>query len=249
MSTSTLVLHKGAREVSREELERVTTPPATKTHYPVPFHRFLDMTLESLRGASFHPTKQRFALSRNDMRFFCVIDLDSPLAEGVTLACALSSAHDASLSYRFTAGNRTFCCDNLAMSSDLIGVVKRKHTRNGEARMMEAIAAATKLLPQFAEAESSRILTARRTVIDDTKAESLVVRAWERDIISHRYALPILREFRAPSFPEFEGDKTVYRLEQAFTTCLGPMARVSPQRYLRATLALRALVSEYALSA
>ena len=245
MATSTLILHKGAREVTREELERVPTPQATATHFPVPFSRFLDMTLDNLRAASFEPTRQRFALSRNDMRLFSVIELNSTLAAGITLACAISSSHDCSLPYRFIAGGRTMCCDNLMMSSDLsLGLVRRKHTRNGAQRMAEAISAATKKLPQFVLQESARLVKAQQTIITDTDAESLILRSWEKNIISHRYALRILREFRSPSFEEFtEHGKTVYRLEQAFTTCLGDIARVSPQKYAQATLNLQALLS------
>ena len=35
MSTSTLITHCGAREVSREELDKVEAPPATASWFPV----------------------------------------------------------------------------------------------------------------------------------------------------------------------------------------------------------------------
>jgi len=35
MSTTTLVTHCGAREVSREELDRIEAPPPTQTWFPV----------------------------------------------------------------------------------------------------------------------------------------------------------------------------------------------------------------------
>lgn len=70
----------------------------------MPFHRFFDMALDKLRDTGFQPARQRFALSADDQRFFSVIELNSELAQGVSLACAISSAHDKSLPYRFIAG-------------------------------------------------------------------------------------------------------------------------------------------------
>ena len=110
--------------------------------------------------------------------------------------------------------------------------------------MAEAVSKAVKALPQFALNESARLKKAQHTVITDTVAESLILRALERDIISVRHPITILREFRNPSFEEFtEHGKTLYRLEQAFTTCLGQLARVSPQRYAQTTIALQGLLS------
>ena len=42
MATSTLILHRGAREVTREEFESLPVPPATKTWAPVSHSRVLD---------------------------------------------------------------------------------------------------------------------------------------------------------------------------------------------------------------
>ena len=251
MASTSLILHKGAREVTLDELRRAPTPDATATHYPVPFARYLDMTIENLRNAGFEPTHQRYALSRGDMRFFSVIELDSALAKDISLAVAISSAHDRSLPYRFIAGGRTLCCDNLMMSSDMsMGTVRRKHTRNGEFRMAEAVSKAVKALPQFAQTESARIAEAQRTIVTDTEAESLILRALERDIISVRYPVAILREFRSPSYEEFSANgKTLHRLEQAFTTCLGDLAKASPQRYAQATIAIQGLLTGQAPAA
>ena len=70
---SQMVLHQGAVEVSLEELQAVPTPPATSTHFPIPFHRTLDITLSNLRNAGFEPKRQRLALLRAE-RFFATID-------------------------------------------------------------------------------------------------------------------------------------------------------------------------------
>lgn len=244
MATSSLVLHRGAREVTLEELRQVQTPQPTDSHFPIPFERVLDITLSNLRDAGFEPTRQRLALHKQT-RFFATIDLASALVPGVTLAVALRSSHDASLAYGFVAGNRTFCCDNLALSSDLSIFVRRKHTKFGEERFASAMAQVIReKLPQFAQNETARIMRFQQTGISDTEAESSILRSHELGIVSHRYLLRVLKEFRQPSFEEFtRHGKTLWRLENAFTTVLGEMGKGNPQRYAKTTIALQGLLS------
>jgi hypothetical protein len=243
MSQSPLVLHKGAREITLEELLRVPTPPATASHYPVPFHRTLDITVSGLRDAGFEPTRQKLALLREE-RFFAVIDLASVLVNGVTMAVALRSSHDASLAYGFVAGNRCFCCDNLALSSDLSIHVRRKHTRNGEARFSEAINRTIReKLPQFAAAEAARIAAMQHREIDDAFAEAFLLRAYQDESLLSPRTLPTaLKEWRDPSFHDFDG-KNAWRLYNAMTFALAPTMKANPQRHATATIRLGALLS------
>ena len=70
MATSTLILHRGAREVTREEFESLPVPPATKTWAPVSHSRVLDTAVATLREAGFTCVSTRLALSANGHRFF-----------------------------------------------------------------------------------------------------------------------------------------------------------------------------------
>lgn len=242
MSQSALVLHRGAREVTLEELKAVKTPPATSTHFPVPFDRTLDITLTNLRDAGFTPTKTRLALLREE-RFFATIDLDSALVPGVTVAVAIRSSHDCSLSYGFVAGNRTFCCDNLALTSDMSIHVKRKHSRNGEACFATAIARVIReRLPQFRKTEAHRLELMQRTELSDQAAESYLLRGYEQQILSIRTLPTAIKEWRTPSHPEFSEARNVFRLYQAFTSALAPRSRTEPQAHAQATIRLGRLL-------
>ena len=123
---SALVLHCGAREVTREELARVATPAATETWFPVSHDTCVATVQESLTAAGFEIRQMRFGLARNDARMFATVDLASPLATGVSLAVGIRNSLDKSLPLGFCAGSRTFVYDNLSFGSDL--VVNRKHT-------------------------------------------------------------------------------------------------------------------------
>src|SRR4051812_19222449 len=119
-----LVLHRGAHEVSREELKAIEAPPATGTWFPVRHEEVLSTTVATLETAGFQVARMQLALSRAGGRFFGTLDLESPLAEGVSLAVGVRNSLDKSFPLGFCAGHRVFVCDNLSFHSDLM--VKRK---------------------------------------------------------------------------------------------------------------------------
>src|SRR6267143_702485 len=114
MSESALMLQRGARHVTRQELDAVHAPPPTETWFPLAHSHVLDQTLTTLDGAGFQPKRTQLALSRGNARFFGVIDLECPIADGVSLAVAVRNSVDKSFPISFAAGERVFCCDNLA---------------------------------------------------------------------------------------------------------------------------------------
>jgi len=96
MSDSALIVHRGARHVTREELERVHAPPPTETWFPLSHADVLDRTLATLDQAGFRPRRTQLALSRENCRFFGTIDLESPVADGVMLAVGVRNSTDKS---------------------------------------------------------------------------------------------------------------------------------------------------------
>ncbi|HYV34811.1 MAG TPA: DUF932 domain-containing protein [Gemmataceae bacterium] len=243
MSQSALVVHRGARVVTREELDNVPAPPPTDTWFPLTHSHVLDRTLSTLDQAGFHPKRTQLALSRGDAKFFATIDLESPIAEGVALAVGVRNSIDKSLPIAFAAGERIFVCDNLAFRGEV--AVARKHTRFGADRFAEAMAKAVSGLAQFQEAEGRRITYFRKTEIQDTMAESLILRAYERQILSHLQLPRVLSQWRKPPFEAFE-DRTLWSLENAFTSALADVGKTNPQRFCGLTIALQGLLAEAA---
>ncbi len=200
----------------------------------------LDIAKQTLSDAGYRVRAQKLALSRSNARFFGTLDLATNLASGVSLAVAIRSSTDKSFPLGFCAGNRTFCCDNLAFHSDLL--VKRKHTVNGEARFSTAIAEAVTNLGDFQQMEARRIRTMMHAELSPERADSLILRAFERGIVSTLQLPHVLREWRNPSYGEFE-DRTVWSLFNAFTTVLAGRATKQPQAHALQTMRLNALLS------
>jgi len=235
MSSSALILHRGAREVAREELDAVPVPPATPTWFPIGHGQVLTTTLNTLTQAGFEVTRSRLALSGDDARFFATFDLRTPIASGVSLAVGIRNSTDKSLPIGFCAGHRTFVCDNLAFSSEII--VARKHTRFGQVRFNEAICRAVQSLDAYREAEGYRIRRFQNTDLSADAGDALLLRAYERQIVSAPVFPRIISEWRKPTFEEFE-PRTLWSLLNSFTTVLGERQKTNPQHFAALTIRL-----------
>ena len=236
-ASSSLILHCGARHVAPDELAAVPAPPATATWFPLAHGQVLRRVKETLGEAGYVVMKEQLGLSRGDQRFFGTLDLGTNLTEGVSLAVGVRNSTDRSFPLGFCAGSRVFTCDNLAFRSELL--VRKKHTRYGEQRFAQAIAQAVMQLSDFKEAETRRITLMKERAVSADRADSLILQAFEKGMISAP-ALPcVLREWRQPSYPAF-ASRTYWSLFNAFTYFLHDMAKVNPQRFAVTTMRLSA---------
>lgn len=240
--SGTLMLHRGAREVPRDYLAAVPTPPAERRWVPIPHHRFVDSVNNSLRSAGFTVERERYALSREDARLFGVLDLAVEVSPEVKLTVGLRSSLDQSYPLGFCAGHRVFVCDNLSFSAELMA--KRKHTALGLSRFQADIGQCVAKLPEFVLAERSRIQRMQRREVTDTEAESLILKAmYDHQLVSHRLAPKLIEAWREAPFPEFEA-RNAWSLFNAFTLVMAAQ-QSNPQKHARNTMALQSLVSGF----
>src|SRR5262249_42262060 len=161
------------------------------------------------------------------------------IGPGVNLSVGIRNSIDKTLPLGFCAGNRVMVCDNLSFSAELL--VNRRHTVNGGARFREAIAHAAGRLEAFRASEAARVERMQLLGLDAQAAESIVLRAWEARIISHRQLPGVLREWREPSHDDF-GPRNRWSLFNAFTEALKPLAQSNPQAFTGRTFALNRLL-------
>jgi hypothetical protein len=235
-----LMLHRGAREVSRDALAKVPCPSAEGRWRPVPHIQVLDYAEKALTDAGYGIERMNLGLSCDDARFFGTLTLKTPLNEGVNLAVGLRSSTDKSISLQWCCGSRVFVCDNLAFSAQT--VIARKHTTFGIDRYQEAICKVVADLGDYREYEAFRIREMQRRELSDEQAESILLRAFELGVIGP-HALPVaIKEWRTPSFPTFAESKNAWRLYNALTFALGKRAKTNPQAHAHATIRLGALL-------
>lgn len=234
-----MMLHCGAKPVSREQLALVEPPPRTETWVPVKHSLVLDLVAGMLEQSGFSIQREQLGLARDRHRFFGTLDLKSELVPGITLAVGVRNSTDQSFPLGFCAGSRTFVCDNLAFSSELI--VKRKHTKNGELRFREAISLAVQDLTQFQAAETRRIEYMQGTDLRPFEAEAFLLAAFEKGILSARTLPKAIDAYRTPAFDWGPTDR-VWHLFNAMNLAMQPQNQSNPQRFALTTMRLMALL-------
>jgi hypothetical protein len=222
-----LVLHCGASEATLEELRTIEAPPPTKTWYPVKHSAVLDAVGETLDNAGFSIEQSWLSLSEDKNRFFAVLHLGTALAEGVSLSVGVRNSTDKSFPLGLVAGSRTFVCDNLGFSSEI--VVAKRHTKFGERRYREEISNAMPRLRQFSEVETNRIAAFRERGLASAEADSIMLQAFEKDIVGTRLLPKLISEWRSPRHEEFK-PRTAYSLLNCFTEVVKPRFKSHPNR-------------------
>src|SRR5438067_3503228 len=172
------MLHAGGRLVTRDELQACKTPPPEGRWHPVSHVKVLATVKETLHGAGYVVKDEKYALARSDARFFGVLDLETPLAQGVGLSVGVRNSVDKSFPLGFAAGSRVFVCDNLAFRSELL--VRRRHTVNGMRAFQQAIAGAVASLTGFREAEQARIRRMAGRELSAAEASHIILAAYRR---------------------------------------------------------------------
>lgn len=239
VASSSLVVHAGGRLVDPDELAGVKAPPPEGRWRPVSHIDVLNRVKDTLAEASYKVRTQKLALSKDNAKFFGTLDLETALSSGVSLAVGIRNSIDRSIALNFCAGSHVFCCDNMAFRSDLL--VRKKHTQFGEQRFAQAIAEAVARLGGFKDQEAARIRLMMHRELTSDQADALILRAFEKGILGAHHLPGVIKEWRKPSFEEFE-PRTAWSLLNAFTTTLGERAIKQPHRYAVQTMRLSNLL-------
>ena len=96
-------------------------------------------------------------------------------------------------------------------------------------------------LADFKTAEAARITAMMHTELRPEVADSLILRSFEKGIISAPQLPRVLHEWREPSFEEFR-PRTVWSLFNAFTTVLRDRATKQPTQFAVQTMRLNAVL-------
>lgn len=126
MSESVLIAYQG--KLSRDELTLVPTPAATATHKPIPHIEVVNGISETLGFRHIAVVSDEYAVSRDGMKMFGVMELDQGM-HGARFALGIRNSHDKSFRLAITVGYRVFVCENLAFSGDFSPVLA-KHSKN-----------------------------------------------------------------------------------------------------------------------
>ena len=113
-----LLLHCGAKPVSRDELAAVIAPEPTETWYPLPHHDLVAEVEAHLSGSGLEIGVAVHALSHHGLRYFGLLQLRRAdgRARDYGWVVGLRNSHDKTCPAGLVTGSQVFVCDNLAFS-------------------------------------------------------------------------------------------------------------------------------------
>jgi hypothetical protein len=180
-ATATLVAHRGATLVSREELAEYDPPEPEGRWKPVKHSLIVDLMHEELKRRNIAAVKEEYAIQRDGHSLFAALTTNWLDTGETAAAIAFRHANDKSEAMKMYAGVRVFICDNMALSGDEI-ILNRKHTVR--------LNVATELTKAFDRYKDGALILQRN--IEDLKAGSLALGDAQRKLfeIFYRRILP-----------------------------------------------------------
>lgn len=236
-----LILHAGAEAANLRDVANVITPDAEAGWHPVSHLSIVEQVKASLTERHMTVASEAYALFKGGARMFGVLELvNGQNADDYALTVGIRNSHDKSFAAGAALGSRVFVCDNLAFSGEI--TFARKHTINILRDLPQLISASIGRLIDLRGWQDKRIAAYKTFDLTDAMAHDIIVRSLDRRVIGPIKMVDVLKEWRTPSYPDFE-PRTAWSLFNAFTE----VAKTGPARELpRRTQALHGLMDEVA---
>ncbi len=237
---STLIVHCGARKVTRDDLKAIAVPEGTRTHQPLSHLEVVEVLEEALSFRYMKVVRDEYAVSPDGMKMFGVMDLNTGF-DGGNFSIGLRNSNDKSMRLALTAGYRVLVCDNMAFSGDFAPLL-HKHTRQFDLEDSISIAV-DRIQRGFAPLES-RVAGMREHGLSDNEARLLIYRAFlERSIrgVPRNIMPDVHKLYFEPADAEFK-PRNLWSLSNAFTSAF---KRLAPIRQFEATARLGSFITEF----
>ena len=215
MSTSTSTLLSYADKLTREQLALVPTPPGTATHRPVPHTEVVDALVETLGFRHIGVVKDEYAVSKDGMKLFGVLDLDTGM-HGCRFSIGIRNSHDKSMRLAMTVGYRVFVCENMAFSGDFQPVLA-KHSKHFS--LTAALSIGVDEMQRNFDGMRMQVEAWKEMQLADVQAKMVIYRAFiESDLeVPKALARPVHDLYFNPQHEEFQ-PRTLWSLSNAFTS-------------------------------
>jgi|SRR5581483_4943530 len=220
-------------KLTREQLALVPTPPGTATHRPVPHIDVVNALVETLGFRHISVVGDEYAVSRDGMKMFGVMELDQGM-HGARFALGIRNSHDKSFRLAVTVGYRVFVCENLAFSGDFSPVLA-KHSKNFS--LSKALSIGVDDMQRNFKPMVEAVDRWQESQLSDVAARLIIYRAFiegELEVPRH-LARPVHELYFNPQHGEF-APRTMWSLSNAFTSAFKELDPI-PQYKATAKLA------------
>ena len=231
MGESTLIA--STEKLTRQQLAAVPTPLGTATHRPIPHDEVVGALVETLGFRHIGVVKDEFAVSRDGMKMFGVLDLDTGM-HGCRFSIGIRNAHDKSMRLAMTVGYRVFVCENMAFSGDFQPVLA-KHSKHFS--LHNALSIGVDQMQRNFDGMRKQVDTWKDSQLTDVAAKLVIYRAFiESDLeVPRALARPVHDLYFSPEHEEFQS-RTLWSLSNAFTSAFKQLEPI-PQFKATAKLA------------
>jgi hypothetical protein len=230
MSESTLIA--STAKLTRQQLAAVPTPTGTATHLPVAHAEVVEALVETLGFRHIGVVKEEFDVSKDGMKMFGVLDLDTGMPD-CGFSIGIRNSHDKSMRLAMVVGVRVFVCENMAFSGEFQPVLA-KHSKHFS--LQNALSIGVDQMQRNFDGMRKQVESWRESQISDVSAKLIIYRAFvESDLdVPKHLARPVHDLYFSPQHEEFR-PRTLWSLSNAFTSAF---KQLEPIPQFRATAKL-----------
>jgi hypothetical protein len=211
--SATLMTHCGAEPVDFHTLSRIPAPPATATWKPVKHSHFVEALLEALDQRGMRADGAQYAVSHRGLRLFGTLTFGG--GDEYERCLGFRASNDKTFPLQVVAGVNVFCCDNLALSGEVVAL-KRKHT-SGLDLAKEVRAGIDSYLFQQ-ELTEQRIGRIKEICLSETAAKAAIYDLLQQRVVPSRLFQSIHQAYFEPQDTWLDcKPRTVWGLHNACT--------------------------------
>lgn len=219
-----LVLHCGARALTRDQLEETLVPmPIGPKHETRPFIDDVELVSDYLSEHGLSVTQEAYGVKTRAVgghmvpfQFFGLMELRD---EGdFALMVGLRGSYDQSLPRGIAVGSRVFVCDNLAFSGEVD--LHTKQTLNIDERMPRLVARACERIPLLAERQHERFADYRRRALTLQQGDAMIAHLFRHNVLNKTTLPKTLDEWNRPRHSEFAHERNLWGLHNAVTEAI-----------------------------
>lgn len=226
---ATLMAHCGTQKITREELRELPLPKATDTHQPLSHFELVEALIETLSYRYLKVRRDEYAVSRDGMKMFGVMDLEYGFT-GCSYSIGLRNSNDKSMRLALTAGYRVFVCDNMMFSGDFEPLL-HKHTKNLNLR--DSLSVAIDRIHRNFEPLKEKVKKWKEIGLKDEFVKLVLYEAFlDRKLKVPRSLLPVIHDYYFKPDHETFTQRNLWSLSNAFTSSF---KRLKPVQQFAAT--------------
>ena len=210
-----LMVLPGNQKIGRQDLRDLPTPAPTATHQPVPHWRLVEALVETLGFRHIGVMQDEYAVSRDGMRMFGVLNLDIS-ESGIQFSIGIRNAHDKSMTIGVTVGYKVLVCENMAFGGDFTPILK-KHSKNLD--LIELVSVGVDSIQRHFQPLIKRIDVWRGFELSDLHAKGIIYDAFvARRLKAPKYLAEVVHQhYFEPEYEEFKA-RSLWRMQNAFTS-------------------------------